>query len=65
MLSLRLKEGINISKFYSKFKLDFEDLYLSKLEYFINENILIKKKGNYILSDKGKLFANEVASNFV
>ena len=65
MLSLRLKEGINISKFYSRFKLDFEDLYLSKLEYFINENILIKEKDNYILSDKGKLFANEVASNFV
>ena len=43
----------------------FEDLYLSKLDYFIKENIIFKKEDSYILSEKAKLFANEVANNFV
>lgn len=65
MLNLRLKDGININKFKKRFDLDFEDLYLNKLDYFIKENIIFKKEESYILSEKGKLFANEVANNFV
>ena len=65
MLNLRLKDGININKFKKRFDLDFEDLYLNKLDYFIKENIIFKKEDSYILSEKGKLFANEVANNFV
>ena len=65
MLNLRLKDGININNFKKRFDLDFEDLYLSKLDYFIKENIIFKKEDSYILSEKGKLFANEVANNFV
>ena len=38
---------------------------LNKLDYFIKENIIFKKEDSYILSEKGKLFANEVANNFV
>ena len=65
MLNLRLRDGININNFKKRFDLDFEDLYLSKLDYFIKENIIFKKEESYILSEKGKLFANEVANNFV
>ena len=65
MLSIRLKNGINTKHFQNKFKLNFEDLYYKKIEYYIKEDILIKKNNSYILSDKGKLFANEVANNFV
>ena len=65
MLNLRLRDGININNFKKRFDLDFEDLYLSKLDYFIKENIIFKKEDSYILSEKGKLFANEVANNFV
>ena len=65
MLSIRLKNGINTKHFQNKFKLNFEDLYYKKIEYYIKEDILIKINNNYILSDKGKLFANEVANNFV
>mgnify|MGYP006086176539 FL=1 len=65
MLSIRLKDGINTKHFQNKFKLNFEDLYYKKIEYYIKEDILIKKNNSYILSDKGKLFANEVANNFV
>ena len=65
MLNLRLKYVININKFKKSFDLDFEDLYLNKLDYFIKENIIFKKEESYILSEKGKLFANEVANNFV
>ena len=31
----------------------------------IKEIIIFKKEDSYILSEKGKLFANEVANNFV
>ena len=65
MLSIKLKSGINTKHFQNKFKLNFEDLYYKKIEYYIKEDILIKINNNYILSDKGKLFANEVANNFV
>ena len=58
MLNLRLRDGININNFKKRFDLDFEDLYLSKLDYFIKENIIFKKEDSYILSEKGKLFAS-------
>jgi len=65
MLNIRLKNGINTNHFENKFKLDFDDLYLKKIESYIKDDILIKNNNNYILTEKGKLFANEVANNFV
>ena len=65
MLSLRLEEGINILDFNKKFNLDFNTLYLDDLKEYLKDNILIKNKDCYKLSNKGKLFANEVASKFV
>ena len=65
MLSLRLEEGINTVDFNKRFNLDFCNLYLDDLKEYIEENILIKNKDCYKLSNKGKLFANEVASKFV
>ncbi len=65
MLSLRLKNGIDTYHFKNKYKLDFEDLYLKKIKDYIKNDILIKKNTNYLLTEKGKLFANEVANNFV
>jgi len=44
MLNLRLRDGININNFKKRFDLDFEDLYLSKLDYFIKENIIFINK---------------------
>ena len=65
MLSLRLEEGINTLDFNKRFNLDFCNLYLDDLKEYIEGNILIKNKDCYKLSNKGKLFANEVASKFV
>ena len=65
MLSLRLEEGINTVDFNKRFNLDFCNLYLDDLKEYIEGNILIKNKDCYKLSNKGKLFANEVASKFV
>ena len=62
MLSLRLEEGINTLDFNKRFNLDFCNLYLDDLKEYIEGNILIKNKDCYKLSNKGKLFANEVAS---
>ena len=65
MLSLRLDQGIDTTKFKSKFDLNFEDLYKKKLEKYFCKNILEKNNKFYKLTEKGKLFANEVANNFV
>tara|TARA_B100000579_G_scaffold199256_1_gene162945 strand:+ start:7488 stop:8687 length:1200 start_codon:yes stop_codon:yes gene_type:complete len=65
MLSLRLDEGIDLKKFKHRFKLDFDHLYLNKIENYFSNNILEKNKDFYKLTEKGKLFANEVANNFV
>ena len=65
MLSLRLDEGIDLKKFKHRFKLDFDNLYLNKIENYFSNNILEKNKDFYKLTEKGKLFANEVANNFV
>jgi len=65
MLSLRLDQGIDTTKFKSKFDLNFEDLYKKKLEKYFSKNILEKNNKFYKLTEKGKLFANEVANNFV
>ena len=65
MLSLRLEEGINTVDFNKRFNLDFCNLYLDDLKEYIEGNILIKNNDCYKLSNKGKLFANEVASKFV
>ena len=65
MLSIRLKNGIDTDHFKLKYKSDFEDLYLKEIEDYMKNDILFKKNNNYVLTEKGKLFANEVANNFV
>lgn len=65
MLSLRLDEGINLNEFKKRFELDFDSLYLNKLNEYFKNNILEKNNKSYKLTEKGKLFANEVANNFV
>jgi len=65
MLSLRLDEGINLNEFKKRFELDFDSLYLNKLNNYFKNNILKKNNKFYKLTEKGKLFANEVANNFV
>jgi len=65
MLNLRLENGINTKDFKNIFGLDFQELYLDKLRSYIKNNIIIKNNKFYKLSEKGKLFANEVANNFV
>lgn len=65
MLSLRLDEGINLKEFKHRFNLDFDNLYLEKLKNYFSNNILEKNEDFYKLTNKGKLFANEVANNFV
>lgn len=65
MLSLRLEQGIDIKDFKQRFSQDFDELYLNKLKHYFKNNILEKNNGFYKLTNKGKLFANEVANNFV
>jgi len=65
MLRLRLSDGISKKEFSEYFGIDFDNSYYNKIKKYIENEILIKNRDRYYLSEKGKLFANEVAESFV
>jgi oxygen-independent coproporphyrinogen-3 oxidase len=65
MLRLRLSDGISKKEFSEYFGIDFDNSYYNKIKKYIENEILIKNSDRYYLSEKGKLFANEVAESFV
>jgi len=65
MLRLRLSDGISKKEFSNYFGIDFDNSYYNKIKKYIENEILINYRDRYFLSEKGKLFANEVAESFV
>ena len=65
MLRLRLSDGISKKEFSDYFGIDFDNSYYNKIKKYIENEILINYRDRYYLSEKGKLFANEVAESFV
>lgn len=67
ILSLRLRDGINLEKFKNKFKIGFEEKYIENIQY-LTEKKLIKYSNegkNICLTDKGKDLANLVWQEFI
>lgn len=65
ILRLRLKEGININVFKSKFKQDIYDLYKDKIDLLISQGLLERKGDNICLTYKGEDLANIVWQEFI
>lgn len=65
ILKLRLKEGINLNIFKTKFKQDIYDLYKDKIDILISQGLLEKEGDNIRLTYKGEDLANLVWQEFI
>ncbi|GKX65565.1 radical SAM family heme chaperone HemW [Inconstantimicrobium mannanitabidum] len=64
-MGLRMIEGINEEKFFDKFKVKIDDVYLDVINKHINEGLLIRKDNTLALTPKGIEFSNYVMSDFI
>lgn len=62
MTSLRTMWGIDLLKLKSDFDVDFEKQFSKNLEQFIVKDWILKKEQSLILTTKGKLYADHIAS---
>ena len=65
MLRLRLDEGLNISKFNKKFKVDFKEKYQSAIKFNLENKLVVIKKDILKTTLKGSLLLNDVLSAFL
>jgi len=63
-LNLRLRDGIDLNEFESRFNYDFHKKYSSVLKYLNENNFIEFDKRNMRLSEKGWMLADSVASYF-
>lgn len=65
ILRLRLKEGINLNEFKSKFKQDIYELFKDKIDMLINKGLLERVGDTLRLTYKGEDLANVVWQEFI
>ena len=65
ILRLRLKEGINLTEFKTKFKQDINELYKDNIDKLINEGLLQKTVNKLSLTYRGEDLANIVWQEFI
>lgn len=65
ILKLRLKNGVNISEFKSRFNVDIFSLFKINIDKLINLKLIELKEGNILLTAKGKDLANIVWQEFI
>lgn len=65
ILRLRLKEGINLNEFKSKFKQDIYTLYKDKIDMLTHQGLLERKQDSICLTYKGEDLANIVWQEFI
>ena len=65
ILRLRLKQGINLTEFRTKFKQDIYDLYKENIDKLIDEGLLQKVGDDLSLTYKGEDLANIVWQEFI
>lgn len=65
ILRLRLKKGINLSEFKTKFKQDIYELYKENIDKLISNGLLQKTGNNLALTYKGEDLANIVWQEFI
>lgn len=65
ILNLRLKTGVNIQNFKSKFKVDIFELFNHEIKKMVEKELLAVNKTNVYLTEIGKDFANLVWETFI
>jgi oxygen-independent coproporphyrinogen-3 oxidase len=64
-LGMRLERGIDLDEYFKRFEIDLEGTYGSDLERLQNEGLVEIRENILKLTQKGKLFSNEVFEIFV
>ena len=65
MLRLRLTEGINLAEFRRRFGVDFEEMYLSKIEPYIKNGYMVRGRDNIALTLRGFMVSNYILSDIL
>ena len=65
ILKLRLKDGINLNEFKSRFKLDIFDIFKPELNELLENKLIEKENGKIYLSKRGRDVANIVWEKFI
>ena len=65
MLGLRLTGGIDIADFKEKFGLDFEELYSSYTESYIQSGFMKRTEAGYAFTEKGMYVSNYIPSSML
>ncbi|MEZ5046466.1 MAG: radical SAM family heme chaperone HemW [Chitinophagaceae bacterium] len=63
MIQLRKSEGVDLSYVEEHFKLRLEHMYQKEMDEYIEKGYLQKKDSFLVLTNKGKLFADAIASS--
>ncbi|MBQ8886739.1 MAG: radical SAM family heme chaperone HemW [Candidatus Gastranaerophilales bacterium] len=64
-LALRLKEGLNITDFNEKFKMNFEQKYQKIIEKYSSLGLLKVENSHCRLTENGFLLSNDIMSEFI
>ena len=64
-LGLRLEEGINLDEYSKRFEIDLETAYRSDLNRLLDHGLIELDDDRLKLTQKGKLFSNEVFAVFI
>lgn len=65
MTSFRLRAGINTTEYERRFKRDFEDKYLERMEPYIVRGDIVKTSNGYRLTRQGILISNTILSDIL
>ncbi|MBQ7500392.1 MAG: hypothetical protein IJT91_05825, partial [Clostridia bacterium] len=65
MLAFRLTDGIDIADFKEKFGLDFEELYSSYTESYIQSGFMKRTETGYAFTEKGMFVSNYILSSML
>lgn len=65
MMSLRMKEGLSLAKFYERFSVDVRDYYTDALDKNIAKGWLVLEQGTLHASYAGMLVLNDVLEDFL
>lgn len=65
MMSLRLKEGLDLAVFYQRFQIDFTKQYANALQRQIDAGMLVHQQGRVYTTMKGMLLLHDVLVDFL
>lgn len=65
MMSLRLREGINIESFNKKHKINLLDYYQDQINHFVKRGLLLVSKTHLKASDNGRLMLHDILVEFM